>query len=332
MSLISVIIPAHNCSSTIIDTITSVLKARKKNRVEIIVVDDCSTDDTVAVVAEKFDRLRNDKRPLKLIKSWKNTGAGAARNKGLKHATGDYVLFVDADDTLEEGAIDELTRVANATSADFVTFRYHYVTELGTPHEAGMLSGDQALWSSLLPECKDGVLDPRQHSRISRLTNYPWNKLIRTDFAKSIDLKFSQTPVNNDIAAHWALYTSARRVAMHDSALIYHYVVKGNNQITNLFDHRRLSVFSALAEAEAHVLRSAETINPFYHHFMHFKVDLLKWIYKRLEPSHREQFIARLAESYREYGKSEHVFLSYKAPNTAEQCFRVKHAPMSIFC
>lgn len=331
MNVISVIIPAFNCASTILGTIDSVLRARKKNRIEIIVVDDCSTDNTVEVVTARFNKLRNEKRRLTLVKSWRNRGAGACRNKGLKLATGQYVLFIDADDIVEEGAIDELTRVANATNADFVTFRYHYVTDPGIRDEADMLANDRDLWDSVLPECKNGVIDPHLHSSISKMTNYPWNKFIRMDFARAINLKYSETPVNNDIAAHWGLYTSARKVALHDHALIYHYVVKGNDQITNLFDQRRLAVFAALSDAEAHVFRSTATISAFYHHFMDFKLNLLKWIYRRLPSAHHELFLTHAMESYKSYGKSEHVYLALKSPRLADQSFWIKHSPANVF-
>ncbi|MCV3736651.1 glycosyltransferase family 2 protein [Rhizobium sp. TRM96647] len=330
-NLISVIIPAFNCAPTILKTIESVLRAREKNRIEIIVVDDCSTDNTVEVVKAKFNELRNEKHRLTVIKSWRNRGAGACRNKGLKLATGQYVLFVDADDIVEEGAIDELARVAKATKAEFVTFRYHYVTDPDTRDEPGMLTKDREVWASVLPECKNGVIDPYVHSSISTMTNYPWNKFIRRDFAKAIGLKYSETPVNNDIAAHWCLYSNARKVALYDRALIYHYVLKGNDQITNRFDQRRLAVFEALSDAEAHVFRSTATISAFYHHFMDFKLNLLKWVYKRLPPDHREAFFAYAMDSYKSYGKSEHTFLALESPKLADQSFWIKYSPANVF-
>lgn len=331
MNVISVVIPAFNSASTILGTIESVLKARKKNRIEIIVVDDCSTDNTVEIVTAKFNKLRNEKRRLKVVKSWRNRGAGACRNKGLKLATGQYLLFVDADDVLEEGAIDELTKVANSTKADFVAFRYHYVTDPGSRDEADMLFRDREIWNSLLPECKNGVINPQAHPRIAKMTNYPWNKFIRMDFAREINLRYSETPVNNDIAAHWGLYVNARAVALHDRALIFHYVVSGNDQITNHFDERRMSVFAALSDAEAHVFHSPATISAFYHPFMEFKLIVLKWIYNRLPPDHREAFLESAMDSYKSYGKSEHTYLALKSPKVADQSFMAKYSPANVF-
>lgn len=90
---ISIIIPAYNVAKLIHIALNSLLKQSIQN-LEIIVVDDYSPDNTVEVVsrfAEKDSRI-------KLIKKEKNEGAYAARNTGLKYATGDFITIHDGDD------------------------------------------------------------------------------------------------------------------------------------------------------------------------------------------------------------------------------------------
>lgn len=87
--MISVVIPAYNAERTIGDCLLALLSQNyPKNKYEIIVVDDCSKDETVSVV-EKF-------RKVKLIRQ-KHSGPAAARNLGVKRAKGDIVLFTDSD-------------------------------------------------------------------------------------------------------------------------------------------------------------------------------------------------------------------------------------------
>ena len=89
--LVSVIIPTYNRGWLILDSINSVLNQTYKN-IELIVVDDCSTDDT-----EKTVKSIDDSR-IKYIKLEKNSGACVARNKGIEISRGEFIAFNDSDD------------------------------------------------------------------------------------------------------------------------------------------------------------------------------------------------------------------------------------------
>lgn len=94
--LVTIIIPAYNYQLFLPDTLTSVLGQKYQN-FELIVVDDGSTDKTKDVVAEF---VAKDQRIKYFYQS--NAGLSAARNLGIKNATGDYLQFLDADDLLSE--------------------------------------------------------------------------------------------------------------------------------------------------------------------------------------------------------------------------------------
>lgn len=91
-SLISIIVPAYNSGNSIRRCITSI-EGQSVENVEIIVVNDGSTDDTLSVCEE----MRRDDSRLKIVNT-QNKGVAAARNKGLSSARGEFVAFVDADD------------------------------------------------------------------------------------------------------------------------------------------------------------------------------------------------------------------------------------------
>ena len=90
---VTIITPSYNCSQFILETINSVL-AQSYNKWEMIIVDDCSTDNSVGVIERYID---NDKR-FKLIKLNKNVGSAQARNTALEYATGRFIAFLDSDD------------------------------------------------------------------------------------------------------------------------------------------------------------------------------------------------------------------------------------------
>lgn len=87
---ISVVIPVYNGEGFVADAINSVLTQEYKN-IEIIVVNDLSTDNTLAVLASFSNRIH-------IVNNSKNKGASFSRNQGIKTATGDYIAFLDADD------------------------------------------------------------------------------------------------------------------------------------------------------------------------------------------------------------------------------------------
>ena len=102
---VSVVIPAKNVAAYVGETIASALAQREVT--EVIVVDDGSSDDTVAIV-----RALRDPR-LRLMNN-DSAGVSAARNFGARHASGDWLLFLDADDRLREGAVAALLAASRA--------------------------------------------------------------------------------------------------------------------------------------------------------------------------------------------------------------------------
>jgi succinoglycan biosynthesis protein ExoO len=111
----SVIIPAYNVSGIVGRAIRSAA-AQTFPPLEIIVIDDCSTDNTVEVVRA----LGREIPSLRLLSTPTNGGPSAARNVGLRKAEAEWIALLDADDAWKPGRLKRLSEVASATSADFV--------------------------------------------------------------------------------------------------------------------------------------------------------------------------------------------------------------------
>ncbi len=123
--LVSVIIPAYNSAELIESTLQSILN-QDWDDYEVIVVDDASTDETSAV-AERT--LKSSTRPWQIIGHEKNRGGCAARNTGMKHASGEYLYFMDADDLVDSNILSILFRLISENGADisFCGFRVRRV-------------------------------------------------------------------------------------------------------------------------------------------------------------------------------------------------------------
>lgn len=116
--LVSVIVPAYN-TEQYIDEMIRCLLAQTYRNLQIIVVDDGSTDRTAEIIKSYADR---DKRIE--FYSQKNSGVSAARNKGLDYAKGKWVFFFDSDDTFKNNLISDCVRIAESKGVETVLYGY----------------------------------------------------------------------------------------------------------------------------------------------------------------------------------------------------------------
>lgn len=112
--MISIVIPSYNQAEYLPDAIESALKQKNPYlNVEVIVVDDGSTDNSLAIAQSYLDRIK--------IVSQVNKGLSSARNTGIMNAKGDYILFLDADDILMQGAVLKIQQTIKESNADIIS-------------------------------------------------------------------------------------------------------------------------------------------------------------------------------------------------------------------
>ena len=116
--MVSIIIPAYNAEKYIEQCIDSIISQTYKN-IEVIIVNDGSTDNTLAI-CEKY--AKEDKR-IKIVKK-KNEGVSKARNDGIKIATGKYIMFIDSDDYIDDDYIEIMHKNIVEKKADLVVSNY----------------------------------------------------------------------------------------------------------------------------------------------------------------------------------------------------------------
>jgi glycosyltransferase involved in cell wall biosynthesis len=143
MAKISVIIPNYNRATIVSDTIENML-LQSLPPDEIIVVDDCSTDDSVSV-------LKSFGNKITLIQQPENRGQGAARNAALRIVTGDFVQFMDSDDLASLNKLQHQSAILEETDADIVYspwVRGYFMKKVFEPE-------DVVLQQQALPTVKD---------------------------------------------------------------------------------------------------------------------------------------------------------------------------------
>lgn len=167
--LVSVVIPVYNCINTLENTLDSILRSGLTD-FEILLIEDGSRDGTDALC----DALQERHACLRCFHK-ENEGVSQARNRGIQEARGDYILFFDADDTVDPGALkgcEEILRTQNADMLIFgMSFDYYfrgrrYRRDALVPPMAGVLGKEQWIGNmKTLYECN--ALSP------------VWNKFIR---------------------------------------------------------------------------------------------------------------------------------------------------------
>lgn len=122
--LYSFIIPVYNCRDYLEACVCSIREAQKQNY-EILLVDDGSTDDS----AQLCDDLAKTYREVRCVHQ-ENQGASMARNRGIQEAQGEFILFIDADDSLESAVLHRVLNIVPEQYADLylfgMTFDYYY--------------------------------------------------------------------------------------------------------------------------------------------------------------------------------------------------------------
>lgn len=120
---LSIIIPAYNCASDITRMIDSI-REQDYSDYELIIVNDHSTDDTAKVLS----RLSRSDRRIVAINQPANGGASVARNTGISRAKGKYLMFLDADDTLKNGALAKFISVIKSNQAQLAVSGFAIIT------------------------------------------------------------------------------------------------------------------------------------------------------------------------------------------------------------
>ena len=191
--LISVIVPVFNGASTLTPTMSSILQ-QEFDDFELIIVDDGSTDDSVRVARE----LIGDSSRHRLVRLGSNQGQGPARNRGVSEARGDYLVFVDADDELSEGALARISRGINKSKADVYLLAAVEVRPSGTRTLSSSRLFDELTLSSKTCTTRDSpeaILWPVA----------PWSKVYRTAFIASRKISFP-AGIHEDIP--WSMSTT----------------------------------------------------------------------------------------------------------------------------
>lgn len=143
--MVSIIVPVYNCEKYIAECLNSLCRQKGKESLEILVINDGSTDSS----GEICDKYSNEYSQIKVIHS-ENKGVSNARNIGIENATGEWIMFVDGDDLLNESAIDILYKETKFCQYDVVRFGAYQFNDLQSKTFCSTYSTDLECYRELV--------------------------------------------------------------------------------------------------------------------------------------------------------------------------------------
>lgn len=203
--LVSIAIATYNVEDYIEKSLDCILKQTLQN-IEIICIDDCSTDKTVSILQEF---AKNDER-LKVVLKSKNEGLSVARNEALEMATGKYICFVDGDDLMDKELFEKAYKLAEQKNSDLVM--WDYVT----------------FWNESEIKFKKIELSPlasisgKNKFILLERPAFTWIKLIKTNTIRKLGIQFPEGLTKQDIPVHWNLIININNIAILPQRLSYY--------------------------------------------------------------------------------------------------------------
>lgn len=287
---LTVVVPVHN-SQRHVAPLTDQLVTTSTLSIEVILVDDCSTDASGAAV----DDAARHHSHVTAVHLPSQKGAGVARNVGFGYATGRYTLFFDVDDIIHTRALHQTISALDSTNADVAILSYLYQRGPDRP-ASGMVSHDVDIFGRYITGSGITVTTLDKAPKLLELTNYPWNKILRTDRYRDVGLRFGSTPVHNDILGHWQALLGARSILLTDDAIATHVVHEGEGNLTNRRGESRLTLFDALDETYSFLEQRPPLRQHYASNYWSFAARTVTWAEQRILPEFRETYRMRRRE------------------------------------
>lgn len=232
---VSVIMPAYNSAAYIRKSINSLITQTLYD-IEIIIIDDGSSDNTINIIKE-YEHI--DDRIV--FRRQNHKGAGCARNLGLSFAQGEYIAFLDADDFFAEDALEIAYEAAKSTNADIAIYK----TLLFDNKTNEVTKADYAFLSSNIPPQTVFSAKDMPDTIFNSFKSWPWNKIFKKQFIKDNNIFFQNLKKTNDLYFVFRALVQAKRIIAIHSYLVYYRVNNSaSTQSTN--DEAPIDFWSAV--------------------------------------------------------------------------------------
>ena len=238
---VSIIIPVYNTEKYLREALDTVL-AQTMTDIEVLCVDDGSTDSSLDILHEYAA-----KDPRVTVFTQDHQYAGAARNLGIKHAAGKYLLFLDSDDLFDPQMVEKSYARAEETNADICVFSGEMFDDI---------TGERRPAPNYCrPDlCPEAVFSAKDHPKEIFTVSYPGpcNKLFRREFIITEGIEFQAIHSCNDVAFVLTAMACAKRIALLNEPLFSYRQHSGS--LTHTRHKDPLAFYTALTELRSRLI------------------------------------------------------------------------------
>lgn len=239
---VSVIVPVWNVEKYILRCLKSIL-AQKYRNIEIIIVDDCSPDNSIQIIQD-FIESNHIEIHIKIISHSKNCGLGAARRSGILAAKGKYIIAIDSDDWIDEDYLDTVVSVAEQNNHEIVVTDYY-----------GETIDNSHIYKQ---RCNKSGVELTKSIMAGKIQGFLWNKLIkRSLYTQNNIYPIIGIDMWEDINIICKLATQAHSIG-YVAAPYYHYNLSNTHSYsTNRLSQKAVnSMFKAVEDLEEYFSHS----------------------------------------------------------------------------
>lgn len=288
--LVSVIVAVYNVERYLSQCLDSLVNQTLKN-IEIIVINDASTDNSAQVINGYKSSCPN----LRVINCECNKGLASVRNIGLREAKGLYVAFADGDDWVDIRMCEVLYQRASDDNTDVLIAD---ATVFYEDSKSFRQFFDQHIRQALDPRLRTIPFELRSEPRVLLLEPVAWTKLYKRSFLQKHALHFEEGMNSyEDICFHFSVLVKATRISLLDDVLFY-YRQNRPGQISGRISRKIFEVFAVFQKIHDNLIASGVLADIWA---MLVKVQLRQfdWLMKdRVQARHKREFFALVAKQF----------------------------------
>ena len=301
MSKVSVVIAAYNVENYIAETLNSVISQTLKD-IDIVVVDDCSTDKTFEIIS-KYAELDNR---IKVVRHEVNKSVNISRITGLENCSGDYVMYIDGDDTLIKNACEKAYKAITGERVDVLRFGFDIVFEDGVVDPEGAERAFRVATKTadhkMISISRAGILDEKAVGNTVDFTI--WDKIYKRDVLLKAAANIPREYLNmaEDVLYSFLIQYHTRSYGyLKDDLYIYRFgcgmstVAKSNERII-LSISKNAYVYNYLKEWTKKMGAQKETARSLMRVYKQLFSHIIGTLFNRLNKDERPRFIAEVAK------------------------------------
>lgn len=299
---LTVVIPTYNAQDHLLEAVESVKNQTIGfDNIELILVDDNSTDDTKSIL----NNLCNDYENISTIFLKENNGSPSkARNRGIEKSTSKYIMFLDSDDYFIKDCCEKMYNTIKENDVDVITFRHYELRnkQLENYHCILDKKNDFIILNSIDED--DSLLSPN--------TMGVWNKIYKKEFLLKNDLKFIEGSLYEDVYFSLNVLIHAKSLIFLNNYYGYVYKINENDSISTIFNKESLTRISIGLNEIFGLLEQNK--KDYYDFKASMLIGFLKWdLLTKCELDYKLKLFKKFKKYFKQYKlltKLEHINIS----------------------